>query len=151
MRYCPSCGKELAEGVTFCSNCGNNVHGSNAQSSVKPKIENRSLVTCIILSVITCGIYSIIWFVSLVNDVNKVCDDEKSTQSGGMVFLLTLVTCGIYGIIWMYQAGKRLNKAGQKYQMRIDDNSVLYLVLCLLGLQIVNYCLIQNELNGFSE
>jgi hypothetical protein len=31
-----------------------------------------------------------------------------------------------------------------------DDNSVLYLVLQIFNLGIVNYCIMQNELNGFA-
>ena len=151
MKYCSNCGNKIEEGVSYCPNCGNRTDGKREFVGSKPNIENRNLVTCILLTFITCGIYSIIWFVSMVNDVNRVCDDEKSSQSGGMVLLLTLITCGIYSLIWFYQVGKRLNLAGQKYQMRIDDNSVLYLVLSLIGLQIVSYCLVQNELNQFSE
>ena len=33
----------------------------------------------------------------------------------------------------------------------ISDNSVLYLVLSLFGLQIVNYALMQSDLNKFSN
>ena len=87
----------------------------------------------------------------MVDDVNRVCNDEKSNQSGGTVFLLTLVTCGIYGIIWFYNAGGRMYRAGQKYGMNISDNGVLYLILTIVGLGIVNYCLLQSDLNRFSN
>ena len=86
----------------------------------------------------------------MVNDVNKVCNDEKSSQSGVIVFLLGLITCGIYSIIWFYNAGKRMNNAGNKYGIQISDNSILYLILSLLGFLIVNYCLLQVDLNKFS-
>ena len=86
----------------------------------------------------------------MVNDTNTICQDENSNQSGGIVFLLTLVTCGIYGIIWFYQAGKRMATAGKKYGVEISDNAVLYLILELVGLGIVNYCLLQSDLNKFS-
>ena len=77
--------------------------------------------------------------------------DEKSSKSGGTVFLLTLVTCGIYGIIWFYQVGGRMYRAGQKYGMPISDNGTLYLLLEIFGLGIVNYCLLQSDLNKFSN
>ena len=164
MKFCQNCGAELKEGATFCSNCGSPVSNSqpsnanvqsnqnyNQSNGSRPVVENRSLATWIIISLLTCGIGGIIWFINLVNDTNIVCNDEKSNQSGGMVFLLTLITCGIYGLIWFYQAGKRMESAGKKYGMQISDNSVVYLLLSLFGLGIVSYCLLQVDLNKFSN
>ena len=166
MKFCPKCGAQVAEGLSFCPNCGsalnaqenvnnqqNNVNNdqvANQNMGGRPNVENKNIAVAVILSFVTCGIYGIIWFINMVNDVNNVCKDEHSNQSGGVVFLLTLVTCGIYGIYWFYQAGKRLAVAGSKYGVQISDNSVLYLVLALFGLQIVDYCLVQADLNKFS-
>ena len=167
MKYCTSCGAQVPENMNFCPACGAAVNNGpapeqNAQpntnpqptmqpSGSRPSVENKNIVTCILLSFVTCGIYGIIWFVNMVNDVNTVCQDEKSSQGGGTVFLLTLVTCGIYGIIWFYNAGKRMNAAGTKYNLPISDNSVMYLVLSLIGLSLVNYCLVQSDLNKFAQ
>ena len=60
-------------------------------------IERRNIAVCIVLTLVTCGIYGIYWIVCLTNDVNTVSGDVNGT-SGGMVVLLTIVTCGIYGI-----------------------------------------------------
>ena len=149
MKYCSNCGKEVKGDTNFCPNCGKELT-EKAVSSNYNKVQERNIVTCIILSIVTLGIYGIIWFVNIVNDTNRVCNDEQSTQSGGTVFLLTLITCGIYGIIWFYNCAKRLEKAGKKYGKEIADNSVLYIVLSLVGLGIVNYCLVQSDLNKFS-
>lgn len=130
------------------SNIDNQTNYSNAPQ--RPVVKNRGIAVAIILSLVTCGIYGIIWFISMVNDVNLISNDEKSDQSGGIVFLLTLVTCGIYGIIWFYNAAKRMETAGQKYGIQISDNSVIYIVLSLVGLGIVNYALLQSDLNKFS-
>ena len=107
-------------------------------------IQERNIVTCIILSIITCGIYGIYWEICLVNDLNVAADTPNDT-SGGMVFLLSIITCGIYLLYWMYKAGE---KAQAKRGLPSDANSgILYLVLSLVGFSIVSYCLIQNELN----
>lgn len=166
MKFCPNCGTQVNDGVQFCPNCGSTVGGNTTTNTETPAqntytaptsnqgapklVENRNIAVAVVLSIVTCGIYGIIWFISLVNDINTVCQDEKSSQSGGVVFLLSLVTCGIYSIIFFYQAGKRLEAAGKKYNLPISDNSVIYLVLALLGLGIVNYCLVQSDLNKFS-
>lgn len=109
-------------------------------------IKERNLVTEIILTIVTCGIYGIIWFINITDDVKTAAKDNKM-QSGGIAFLLTLVTCGIYGIYWAYQMGKLMNQARIDRGMTEDDKSILYLVLQLLGFSIVNYALIQNDLN----
>ena len=153
MKYCSNCGKEVNGETNFCPFCGKELSAagqSTGGNSGYNKVQERNIVTCIILSIVTLGIYGIIWYINLVNDTNRVCNDEHSSQSGGMVFLLTLITCGIYGIIWFYNAGKRLEKAGKKYGKEISDNSVVYLIVNIVGLGIVAYCMVQSDLNKFS-
>lgn len=159
MKFCSNCGNQVPEGAKVCPLCGTPIGGqqpmnqqpNNFQNAARPVVENRSIGTCIILSIVTCGIYGIIWFINMVDEVNRICNDEKSNQSGGTVFLLTLVTCSIYGIVWFYQAGQRMYRAGQKYNVNIADNGTLYLILSICGLSIVNYCLLQSDLNKFSN
>ena len=156
-KFCSNCGKELAENSTFCPNCGPPIGGtnpnqnnSNNTSINAPVLEYRDIAIAIILSIVTCGIYGIFWIISLTNDANKVADRPTDT-SGGMVILLTIITCGIYGIYWNYKMGQKIYEAGQRYNKSIRDNSILYLVLSLFGLQIVNYALMQSDLNKFSN
>lgn len=109
-------------------------------------IKERNIVVCILLTIITCGIYGIVWFISVTDDMRYVSGDQ--TLSGGKAFLLTLITCGIYSYFWAYKMGKAGAVAKATRGMPGDDNSVLYLVLQLFGLGIVNYCIIQNDLNS---
>ena len=106
----------------------------------------RNIALAIVLSIVTCGIYAIIWFVKMVDELNLASDDREG-RSGGTVFLLGLVTCGIYALIWMYKAGDQINNAQARRGMPQTGNGVIYLVLSLFGLGIVSYALIQNELN----
>ena len=108
-------------------------------------IKEKNIVTAILLTIVTCGIYGIIWFINITDDMAVASDDKR--MSGGMAFLLTLVTCGIYGYYWAYQMGKLQAKAQQRYSLPEKDNSVLYLILQVCGLGLVNWCLIQSELN----
>lgn len=112
-------------------------------------IKKRDIVTSIILSFVTCGIYAIIWFISLTDDVGQVSGDER--LSGGKWFLLTLITCGIYGYYWAYLMGKAMMQAKAKNNMPAEDNSVLYIILQVVGLGIVTHCLVQNDLNTIAD
>ena len=105
---------------------------------------------CIILSLVTCGIYGIYWLVCLVNDLNVACNAPNET-TGGTVFLLSLVTCGIYMLYWLYKAGNQVNYIKQCRTGYADSNTgLIYLLLGIFGLSIVSYALIQNELNQIS-
>ena len=112
-------------------------------------IQERNIATNVILSIVTCGIYGIFWFIQLTDDTSRVSDDKS--MSGGMSFLLSLVTCGIYSVYWAYKMGKNLYQTKLDKDLRAQDNSILYLVLQLFGLGIANYCLMQNELNDIAQ
>ena len=112
-------------------------------------IERRNIAVCIVLTLVTCGIYGIYWIVCLTNDVNTVSGDVNGT-SGGMVVLLTIVTCGIYGIYWAYKQGEKLDFTKNNRGIPSSNSGVLYLILQIFGFGIIAYALMQNELNKLS-
>lgn len=152
-KFCSKCGEEMKDDETFCANCGNKDKDSvNVNVNINqptPMITKRDVAIAVILSIVTCGIYGIYWMVVMTDESNRVSGDN--TTSGGMALLLTIVTCGIYGIYWNYKMGKKMYEAGCKHNKTISDNSILYLILSLVGFSIVNYCLIQSDLNKFAE
>ena len=109
-------------------------------------IKQRNIATCIILSIVTCGIYGIVWFFWLNDDANTASNEPNPTSSG-MVFLLSLVTCGIYGMYWAYKQGEKLDRAYQMRGMATSSRGVTYLVLSIFGLGIIAYALMQDSLN----
>ena len=113
-------------------------------------ITKRDIALAIILSIITCGIYGIYWFIVLTDDAKRVSGDE-SLPSGGVVFLLTLITCGIYGWYWAYKMGEIIKNVQEKNKVSVNDYGVLYLILQLVGLNIINYALMQNDLNILAD
>ena len=101
----------------------------------------RDIVIAIILSIITCGIYGIYWFIKLTDGVNYVSGTPNDT-SGAAAFLFSIITCGLYGIYWSYKMGCKLdNLEGTSFK------GILFLVLTILGFGIVNYIIIQDSLN----
>lgn len=110
-------------------------------------ISQRSIPVCIILSIVTCGIYALYWLYCLAEDLNAVSQDGDNT-SGGMVVLLSIVTCSIYQLYWFYKAGGKVNDVRFRTGEREDGSlGILYLLLGFFGLSLVAYALIQNELN----
>ena len=118
----------------------------NNQPVQNVPVAPKNIVTCIILSVVTCGIYGIYWMVCLNNDIAALTGRQRIT--GGMLILLSIVTCGIYTWIWMYNQGTDIDALKTQRGVQSSGTAVLYLVLSLFGLGIVSYALMQNEINN---
>lgn len=108
-------------------------------------IKERNIAVCIILTIVTCGIYGIYWFICLNNDANTASNTFGTT--GGVAFLLSLVTCGIYGLYWAFKQGEKIDAAKKSRGTDSSNTGVIYLILFIFGLGIVAYALMQNELN----
>lgn len=120
------------------------------------KKEDRSLLIMILLSMVTCGIYGIIFYWNMFNDINTVCrvkerDDSENTPNYLIYVLLCLVTCGIYGFYWTYKQGNRMQRVGEAYGLRIEENGTSLLIwklfgslLCGVGYFVAEYFLIRN-------
>ncbi len=61
--------------------------------------------------------------------------------------MLSLITCGIYSWVWLYNAGEKVDIIRTKRGESKSSSAITYLLLALFGLGIVDYCLIQIELN----
>ncbi len=170
-KFCPNCGSvnDNADNSTFnqpnnngfnnngFNNNGYNNSGYNQQGNggyggrYTVPIKKRDIALSVILSFVTCGIYAIIWYIGMVDDLNVAAGSPGDT-SGATVFLLTVITCGIYGIYWAYTAGSKVNAIRERTgDRREENNGILYLILNIFGLAIVTYCLIQTELNKVAE
>lgn len=95
---------------------------------------NRSLLVVILLSIITCGIYSWIFIYQLASDVNTSCAGDGEETAGLLKFiLLSLITCGIYSWIWYYKLGNRLASNAPRYGLSFQENGTTVLVWMLFG------------------
>jgi hypothetical protein len=142
---CFSCGADNIDGAATCQNCG-------APLNQRPQfnLQKRDIAKAIIFSIITLGIYALYWFVKMNDEVNQSIGNPNDTP-GVTALILTIVTCGIYGIYWAYKKGEVVDNYYANKGMPKPNNAVIYLVLCLFGLSIVTYALLQNELNKAAE
>lgn len=113
------------------------------------KGNERSVFSVIFLTIITCGIYNLYWIYATTNETNDYLEDGDT--SGVMVLIYNLLTCGIYGVYWYYKMGKRIQAIQEKSGNYGNDDSVLYLILCIFGLGIVSNAIIQSNLNKIWE
>ena len=111
-------------------------------------IIRRSVPLCIILSIVTCGIYMLYWYVCVTNEVNAVTGE--SGPSGGVSLLLTIVTCGIYGLYWGWKTGDKLDASRARNGIVPGSFALLFLLLNLFELTIVTLAIAQSELNRYT-
>lgn len=116
-------------------------------------IQERNIALYIVLSIVTCGIFGLVWFVQLTDDTNTVTPPSpngKPYTSGVLALILTIVTCGIYSFYWAYKQGERLDQAKASRGMPTNNQSLIYLLLEIFGLGIIAWALMQSQLNEMS-
>lgn len=101
------------------------------------KKEDRSLWKFLLLSLVTCGIYTVVFMWDFIKDLNAVSSakDPESWQSPNylVVMLLTVITCGVYSFYWLYKIGNTIQRAGEDYGARIDENGTTLLLWTILS------------------
>ncbi len=103
-------------------------------------IKERNIVTCILLTIITCGIYGIYWMIMLAKESVSV----KDASDSGILEIVLMLFIPFLGI---FLCEKKLAEGCAEKGIAHTDNSILYLILGLVGLGIVGYCMLQNDLN----
>lgn len=100
-----------------------------------PLKTDRGLLGYILLTFITCGIYSYYFIYSVARDVNTACEGDGKSTGGLLKFiLLSIITCGIYSWIWQYSLGNRLAANAPRYGMNFQENGTTVLLWDLFGL-----------------
>jgi|GEM_PF-599394 len=109
--------------------------------------EEKNIAVCIILAIVTCSIYMWFWMYNMIKKIRMLANDTSDMV--GEYLLLMLVP--YYNIYWVYTRGKKISEEAARRGIQITDNSVLYLILNLLGLSIVSYAMMQNDLNKLAR
>ena len=122
---CPHCGQQIANNVQVCPFCGKFVaqqYGAPQQQYGAPQQQyapppraslecNRNFIKFLLLSFVTCGIYAIITYYKITEDINTICrpyDNKTTTNYLVATLLLGPITCSIYPIIWMHNMCNRI-------------------------------------------
>ncbi len=97
----------------------------------------RNIAVCVLLSIVTFGVYFLYWQLRLTEESNNISPEPK-LPNGDTCHTLILVSLGFYRIYWAYKIAKKLGL-----------NSTLFAVLSIFPyLPIVTLALAQSEING---
>ncbi len=104
-------------------------------------MKNRSVVSVVLLSIFTCGIYELYWYYVMAEDMNNADKTKPNLTNFIIAILLSIITCGIYGIYWMFRFYEKSDAITKK------SNLILYFILSFFGLSIVSNALLQSDIN----
>ena len=102
----------------------------------------RNIAVCIILSLVTCGIYNVYWQYKQMESVNDMLQEER--YSFLRWFLFTLLTCGLYHIYHEYRLSTDIAKTLGRDP---GNDGLIAILLSVFGLSIVVDAIQQSQIN----
>lgn len=129
------------------------VHVEPSFSFTTGVVKEKSIGLCVVLSIVTCGIYGIYWLYTIARDLNDLCESQNQEKGAepGLVVILSIVTCGIYLLYYLWKAGKMVSSLTRSNGHHPSDDSIVLMVLSILQLSLVSYCILQSHINGFAK
>ena len=95
---------------------------------------DRGVIGWLLLSIVTCGIYSYYFLYCLARDINVMCQGDGDSTPGLAAFiLLSFVTCGFYALYWYYKIGNRLQANAPRYGLMFQENGTTVLMWQIVG------------------
>ncbi len=114
-----------------------------------PEYEGRrNIVSGILLSIITCGIYSLYWQYKQMDTLNAWLG--RDDYSFILWLLLTFFTCGIFGLYYEYKMATGINEIQTNRGMYADTSlPIICVLLALFGVGIASIAIQQYHINRF--
>lgn len=86
---------------------------ANVNSPALQLKTNRGLVKCILLSLITFGIYALVFYSKVSTDINIIAsrhDGKKTMHFCLLTFIVAPITLGIAAIVWIHKLSARIGR-----------------------------------------
>jgi hypothetical protein len=99
----------------------------------------------LILSLITCGLYGLIWLWQAETEVKQ--ELELTDTNPGLDVVLTVLTLGIWFLVAVYRLSKHVAEAQRRVNLVPNDLSLVTVIVSALGFWFVAITLLQVELN----
>ena len=97
---------------------------------------NRSLLTLILLSLITFGIYDLYFFTKVGTDINQIAsrrDGRHSMHFLLLTFIISPITCGIGGLVWYSNISQRIGNEARVRGNATNFSSSTFWLWAILG------------------
>ena len=101
-------------------------------------MKKRNPMMIVLLNVLTCGIYNLIWQYQIQNEFKKQ-NPELSQPNGLGLILLSMLTCGFYTIYWYYLIGANMEMIYNRVEKTYNTNKSKYLIICVVS-YLLTFC-----------
>lgn len=101
---------------------------------------NRSLLKLILLGLITFGIYPIVFYSGISNDINIVAsryDGKKTMHYCLLLFLVAPITFGIAGLVWSHKISNRIGNELRRRNIAYSFSAADFWLWCIVGSLII--------------
>jgi hypothetical protein len=104
-------------------------------------IKARNPITSILLTLVTCGLYGFYWAFCMAKEAISVKEDNDD----GLLEAILMIFLPFIGL---FLTEKKFAEACQAKGIEHKDNSIMYLVMGLIGpLYLVAFYMLQTDLN----
>ena len=107
------------------------------------QIKRKSIGKCILLSIITFGIYGIFWMASVEKNVRSMEKNEKSIAP------VVLLWCFVpfYSLYWFLTRGKKIRNGFKELNCSAGTSGALSLIFAIFGLGMLSMVIMQSDFN----
>lgn len=109
--------------------------------------EETNIVRSVLLYIFSLGLYFYRWGERMCKKI-RLLNGESANCTGEV---LCLMFVPIYPIYWIYTRSKKITQSAQNAGFRVEDKSIINMVLSLFGLSIVSYVFMEQDLNTIAK
>lgn len=101
---------------------------------------DRGMIKTILLSIITCGIYGIVFYSSIGENINLIAsrrDGKKTMHYCLLFFLVAPITCEIAAIVWFHKISQRIGDEARARGIATNFGASTFWLWNVLGAFII--------------
>ncbi len=109
----------------------------------------REAVTLLLLTIVTCGIYGLVWKYQTTEELRQATGDD--TINPMLDVILPVLTCGVWTIYTHHRNAKKIFELAQRAGVPRTDQSTTVILCDIFGLALVASFILQGEYNALAQ
>lgn len=109
--------------------------------------EHEDITACVLISVMTLGLYQLVWLHRLCKKVKLLAGEPKDSKKE----LAMIALVPFYLPYWMFTRGKKLSENAKKLNIHLSNNGAFYMLFSLCGLSVFAVAMMQKDFNRIAR
>jgi hypothetical protein len=111
--------------------------------------EIRPLGLCLLLSIVSLGVFNIYWAYTVSYEVREAVDESRLNPKVELVGCI--FTLGVYLVYWLYKYEKYIVKISREQGLVVKDYGLVMSILSMFFLFPISMMIMQRQLNNLWE